>query len=234
MPRRTRKPPRWRRWLRRAAIATLLVLAASVCLTLPLRWFDPATTAFMLADDSGRDPLLHEWVTWDELGTAAPLAVVAAEDQKFGEHFGLDVESIRSSIEKAGDGGRLRGASTISQQVAKNLYLWSGRTFVRKGLEAYFTVLLEAFLPKRRILEIYLNIAEFGPGIYGAGAASRHYFGKSPSQMSDREAALLAAVLPNPARLHVDRPSAYVRERQVWIGGQMQRLRREGWITTLD
>ena len=129
--------------------------------------------------------------------------------------------------------GYLRGASTISQQTAKNLFLWPGRSFVRKGLEAWLTVMLEVSLPKRRILEIYLNIAEFGPGIYGAGAASRHYFGIAPAQLSDSQAALLAAVLPSPRRLQVNNPSDYVRERQAWIVTQIARLRREGWLTRL-
>jgi monofunctional biosynthetic peptidoglycan transglycosylase len=209
------------------------LFAFGVAVTLPLRWFDPVTTAFMLRDDSGRDPLLHEWQDWEQLGSTAVLAVVAAEDQRFAAHFGLDLASIRDSIEKAQDGGSLRGASTISQQLAKNLYLWPGRSFSRKGLEACLTLLLEMSLPKKRILEIYLNVAEFGPGIYGAAAASRYYFGKPPANLQDVEAALLAAVLPNPRQFRVDEPSSYVRERQSWILGHMQRLRREGWLTTL-
>ncbi len=229
-----RRPARKRRWIVRLAVILTGFLALGVAVTLPLRWFDPATTAFMLQDDSGRDPLLHEWQDWEQLGPAVALAVVAAEDQRFGSHFGLDLDSILDSIETAQDGGRVRGASTISQQVAKNLYLWPGRNLARKGLEAYFTLLLEACLSKKRILEIYLNIAEFGPGIYGVAAASRYYFGKPPSRLYDAEAALLAAVLPSPRRFRVDEPSDYVRERQSWILGQMQRLRREGWITTLD
>lgn len=229
-----RRPARKRRWIVRLAVIFTGLLALGVAVTLPLRWFDPTTTAFMLQDESGRDPLLHEWQDWEQLGGAAALAVIAAEDQRFDRHFGLDLDSIRDSIETAQDGGRMRGASTISQQVAKNLYLWPGRNLARKGLEAYFTLLLEACLSKKRILEIYLNIAEFGPGIYGVAAASRYYFSKPPSRLYDAEAALLAAVLPNPRRFRVDEPSDYVRERQSWILGQMQRLRREGWITTLD
>jgi monofunctional biosynthetic peptidoglycan transglycosylase len=229
-----KKPARKRRWIKGLAIAIIGLLALGVALTLPLRWFDPATTAFMLQDDSGRDPLLHEWQDWEQLGSAAALAVVSAEDQRFGDHFGLDLDAIRDSIEQAQDGGRMRGASTISQQVAKNLYLWPGRSFARKGLEAYFTLLLEAGLSKQRILEIYLNIAEFGPGIYGVAAASRYYFGKPPSRLYDAEAALLAAVLPNPRGFRVDEPSEYVRDRQSWILGQMQRLRREGWLTRFE
>ena len=203
-------------------------------LVVPLRWFDPATTSFMLQDGSGRDPVLHEWADWADIGVAPTLAVVAAEDQKFADHFGFDVQSIVDSIEDFEDGKSLRGASTISQQVAKNLYLWPGRSYVRKGLEAYFTLLIELSLPKKRILEIHLNVAEFGPGIYGVPAASRYYFNKDPNRLSNSEAALLAAVLPNPNVLHVDRPSRYVRERQRWIRQQMERLRRERWIILLN
>ena len=200
---------------------------------LPLRWIDPPTTAFMLQDDSGRDTLLHEWSAWADIGIIPPIAVVAAEDQKFADHFGFDLDSIRESVEDYADGESLRGASTITQQVAKNLYLWSGRSFFRKGIEAYFTVLIEATLSKQRILEIYLNIAEFGPGVYGVRAASKTYFGKAPNELNDSEAALLAAVLPNPKQLNAENPSAYVQGRQSWIVKQMQRLRREHWIASL-
>ena len=210
------------------------LFVVSLMLVVPLRWFNPVTTSFMLQDGSGRDPVLYEWADRTEIGVAPTLAVVAAEDQRFADHFGFDVQSIVDSIEDFEDGKSLRGASTISQQVAKNLYLWSGRSYLRKGLEAYFTLLIELSLPKRRILEIYLNIAEFGPGIYGVPAASRYYFDKNPLRISNSEAALLAAVLPNPNRLHVDRPSRYVRERQRWIRQQMERLYREQWIVLLD
>lgn len=215
-------------------MGVLSLVIASIGLVLPLRWLSPATSAFMLRDRSGMEPVMYQWTAWAELGTAPALAVVAAEDQKFADHSGFDLESIRDSLEEFGSGERLRGASTISQQVAKNLYLWPGRSFLRKGLEAYFTLLLELCLPKRRILEIYLNIAEFGPGVYGVPAASRHFFAKAPARISDREAALLAAVLPNPRRLQVARPSAYVRERQRWILDHLRRLRREAWLVRLD
>ena len=219
---------------RRLLIFGFLVFALSLMMVLPFRWIDPPTTAFMLQDDSGRKPILHEWVSWNDIGVASPIAVVASEDQKFASHFGFDVKSIRESVEDFSDGASLRGASTITQQVAKNLYLWPGKSFLRKGIEAYFTVLIEATWAKKRILEIYLNIAEFGPGIYGVGAASDNYFYKSPAELRDAEAALLAAVLPNPKRLQVDSPSPYVRERQSWIIKQMQRLRREQWLILLD
>jgi len=222
-----------RRLSRFLIICLLSGLILSWLVVLPLRWVDPPTTAFMLQDDSGRETLLHEWSAWPDIGTVPPVAVVAAEDQKFADHSGFDLDSIRQSVEDYADGESLRGASTITQQVAKNLYLWSGRSFFRKGIEAYFTVLIEATLSKQRILEIYLNIAEFGPGVYGVRAASKAYFGKAPNELNDSEAALLAAVLPNPKQLHVENPSAYVRGRQSWIVNQMRRLRRERWIASL-
>ena len=187
----------------------------------------------MLQDDSGVEPLRHEWVDWGEMGTTAVLAVVASEDQRFADHFGIDLKAIQKAVNETDSRGFLRGASTITQQTTKNLFLWSGRSFVRKGLEAWLTLVVEACLPKRRILEIYLNVAEFGPGTYGIGAASRRYFGRSPAELSDRQAALLAAVLPNPRRLRVIEPSDYVRERQAWILINMARLREEGWITRI-
>jgi monofunctional biosynthetic peptidoglycan transglycosylase len=228
-----RKPGPLRRLARAVAIVLVAALLLSVALVLPLRWIDPPFTAFMLQDDSGRVPVAYEWTDWDALGDAAALAVVAAEDQKFAHHVGFDIASIQDSVMQYREGGSLRGASTITQQVAKNLYLWPGRSFARKGIEAWFALLLEAMLSKRRILEIYLNVAELGPGIYGVPAASRAYFGKSAAELTDAEAALLAAVLPNPIALHADRPSDYVRGRQQWIYGNMQRLRREGWLTLL-
>jgi monofunctional biosynthetic peptidoglycan transglycosylase len=233
MPQKYPKPGPLRRLLRFAAKFIGIIVLVSVLMVLPLRWIEPPTTSFMLQDRSGRIPVAFEWTGWDALGSAAAIAVVAAEDQKFAHHFGFDLKSIQDSVMQYREGSSLRGASTITQQVAKNLYLWPGRSFVRKGVEAWFTVLIELSWPKRRILEIYLNVAEFGPGLYGVPAASREYFGKPPADLTDAEAALLAAVLPNPNSLRADRPSGYVRERQRWIFGNMQRLRREGWLTLL-
>ena len=150
--------------------------------------------------------------------------MIAAEDQNFPTHRGFDVESIQKAIDAAERGRRLRGASTISQQVAKNLFLWSGRSFVRKGLEAYFTVLIELTWPKRRILEVYLNVAELGDGVFGVEAASQRFFKKPAAKLGPSEAALLAAVLPNPIRFRANRPSAYVEERRAWILQQMDQL----------
>ena len=209
------------------------IVVFSVLIVLPLRWLNPVTTAFMLQDDSGA-PLRHGWVDWDDIGIAAKLAVVAAEDQRFADHFGSDIGAIQRAVREQDERGYLRGASTITQQTAKNLFLWSGRSFGRKGLEAWLTVFAEICLPKQRILEIYLNVAELGPGIYGVGAASEHYFGTSPDRLSNAQAALLAAVLPNPQQLQVNNPSDYVRERQRWIQTQMRRLQREAWITRIS
>jgi monofunctional biosynthetic peptidoglycan transglycosylase len=219
------------KWL---MIVVFAIVAFSFLLVLPLRWIDPPVTAFMLQDDSRREPLLYEWVDWSGAGDAMPLAVVAAEDQRFAEHMGFDVGSIRKSLYDAKDGRRLRGASTITQQLVKNLYLSPSRSFWRKGIEAWLTVLTELCLPKQRILELYVNVVELGPGIYGVGAASEAYFGKPAAALGDAEAALLAAVLPNPVRLRVDAPSDYVRERQAWILRHLQRLRREGWLVRIE
>jgi len=174
--------------------------------------------------------LRQHWVPWNRVSTWVPLAMVAGEDQKFPFHHGFDFDSIDKAIDAADDGKRLRGASTISQQTAKNLFLWNGRSFVRKGLEAYFTVLLELTWPKQRILEVYMNIAELGDGIYGVGAASEVYFHTTPAQLGPTQAARLAAVLPSPRRLHVDQPSAYVQRRTHWIEQQMDQLGGPGYL----
>jgi monofunctional biosynthetic peptidoglycan transglycosylase len=210
-----------------AALACAAILASWLPVWI-LRFVDPPTSSFMLRDDSGN--LQYEWLPWPELGANIALAAVAAEDQKFPSHFGFDVASIRSALD---EDGRLRGASTITQQTAKNLFLWPGRSFIRKGVEAYLAALIEISWPKQRTLEIYLNVAQFGPGIYGVGAASQIYFGKPARELSDEEAALLAAVLPNPVRFQANRPSDYTRERQTWILQQMQRMRREGALAAL-
>jgi monofunctional biosynthetic peptidoglycan transglycosylase len=210
--------------------AAAVLLASSVLATLLLRWVPPISSAMMVERQLAalfrgqKYYPTYEWARWDRISPAAPLAVIAAEDQRFADHNGFDLESLQKALDDHERGRRLRGASTISQQVAKNLFLWSGRSFVRKGLEAYFTVLIETLWPKRRILEVYLNIAEMGDGVWGVQAASRRYFGKPASGLTAREAALLAAVLPNPRRLRANRPSAYVEERRAWILRQMEQL----------
>jgi monofunctional biosynthetic peptidoglycan transglycosylase len=191
-------------------------------------------TVSVMGEGQPRHPLRYHWMPWDLISPHAGMAVIAAEDQKFPHHLGFDLDAIANVLADYQEGDRLRGASTISQQVAKNLFLWSGRSFLRKGLETYFTVLIELLWPKQRILEIYVNIAEFGPGIFGVEAASQAYFNKSAMALQPFEAALLAAVLPNPARLRVSNPSPYVRDRQRWIIHQMQQLGGTAYLQTLD
>ncbi|NBU26537.1 MAG: monofunctional biosynthetic peptidoglycan transglycosylase, partial [Gammaproteobacteria bacterium] len=192
-------------WLLRAALAALALLLLSVLL---LRWVPPPTTAFMLADRAGA--MLegdfayrnrYDWVPLEDISPQAALAVIASEDQRFPFHAGFDFESIRKAVrynERAAARGRpLRGASTLTQQVAKNLFLWSGRSWPRKALEAGITLLIEGLWPKERILEVYLNVAEFGRGTYGVQAAAQRFFRKDAKRLTRREAATLAAVLPN-------------------------------------
>ncbi|WP_434525791.1 monofunctional biosynthetic peptidoglycan transglycosylase [Photorhabdus asymbiotica] len=165
------------------------------------------------------------WIEQEQISPNIALAVIAAEDQKFPEHWGFDLDAIEKALEhNKNDLGRLRGASTISQQTAKNLFLWNGRSWFRKGLEAGMTFAIELGWTKSRILTVYLNIAEFGDGIFGVEKASRHYFHKSASKLTTSEAALLAAVLPNPHRYKVNAPSAYILQRQQWILRQMRLL----------
>jgi monofunctional biosynthetic peptidoglycan transglycosylase len=229
------KARRWRRRIRRLISLLLLSIAllmiGSAGAVLAWRWIDPATTSFILqrkasALIAGGDAraVAHEWVAWEAISPQAGIAVIASEDQRFAEHWGFDLDSIQDAIEERQRGGRLRGASTITQQVAKNLFLWSGGGWVRKGFEAYVTVLIEMFWSKRRILEVYLNIAQFGDRTFGVGAASGRFFGKRASALTAHEAALLAAVLPNPVRMRVDDPSPYVQERARWIQRQMRSL----------
>ena len=169
-----------------------------------------------------------DWVAMDDISPWMPLAVIASEDQKFPTHWGFDVQAIQSVLDN--EDGRLRGASTLSQQTAKNVFLWDGRSWVRKGLEAGLTVGIETVWTKRRILTVYLNVAEFGHGVFGVEEASRRYFHKPASRLTMSEAALLAAVLPNPIRFRADAPSAYVRQRQQWILRQMRQLGGEGFL----
>jgi monofunctional biosynthetic peptidoglycan transglycosylase len=166
----------------------------------------------------------HRWVPLEEISPSLGAAVIAAEDQNFPDHFGFDWQAIEKAVQHNETSRRKRGASTLSQQTAKNLFLWNSRSWTRKGLEAWFTLLIETDWPKRRILEVYLNIVEFGDGVYGAEAAARTFFGKSAKWLTPSEAALLAAVLPNPRKFRANAPSDYIRGRQAWILNQMRQL----------
>ncbi|ATX00290.1 monofunctional biosynthetic peptidoglycan transglycosylase [Citrobacter freundii] len=172
-----------------------------------------------------------DWVSMDEISVWMGLAVIAAEDQKFPEHWGFDVSAIEKALaHNERNENRIRGASTLSQQTAKNLFLWDGRSWVRKGFEAGLTLGMETVWSKKRILTVYLNVAEFGDGIFGVEAAAQHYFHKPASRLSLSEAALLAAVLPNPMRFKANAPSGYVRSRQAWIMRQMRQLGGESFM----
>lgn len=184
-----------------------------------LRVVPPPTTAYML--QSPVKPVKYAWVPRAQIADTARRAVVASEDQKFWDHQGFDLEAIEKAREHNKRSKRRRGASTISQQTAKNLFLWPGGGYFRKGVEAGYTVLIEALWPKERILEVYLNIAEFGPGIYGVEAAAQAYFKKPAARLSANEAARLAAVLPSPRHWSVTRPGGFVSSRVSWIMGQM-------------
>ncbi len=204
------------------------LIALTILLVLPLRWVPPFTSSFMvqnwLAQRSFSADVDFTWVSRRQINRQAALAVMAAEDQKFMNHDGFDIDAISKAWQRNSQSDRIRGGSTISQQVAKNLWLWPGRSWLRKGLEAWFTLWLEWLCPKERILEIYLNIAQFGPTVYGVEAAGRRYFHRSAAALNGSQAARLAAVLPNPVAYRAGRPSSYVLARQRWIERQMRNL----------
>jgi monofunctional biosynthetic peptidoglycan transglycosylase len=225
-------------WL---GIVVLMWVALTFTPVAVLRWVDPSSSAFMLiarlqamwaGDFRYRNH--YQWVDFERISPNAGLAVIAAEDQQFAFHYGFDLKSIREAAQRNEHSKRVRGASTISQQVAKNLFLWSGRSYVRKGIEAWFTMLIELMWPKQRILEVYLNIAEMGRGVYGIEAASQKFFRKRATKLTRYEAATLAAVLPNPSLLRANRPSRYVAARRDWIIGQMRLLGGNNYLTQLE
>ena len=225
---RARSRARKRRLFRAFALGiALLLLLASAATMIPILFFAsiaPPTTAFMLASRlsdpaTGQpcDAVSYEWLDLELIAPDLGLAVIVAEDQLFFDHTGFDLNAITRALNESTGSGRLRGASTISQQVAKNLFLWPSRSLFRKGLEAWFTAWLEWIWPKRRILEVYLNVAQFGPCLFGAGAASDRYFNTEAIALNPQEAALLATVLPNPKRLRAHDPGPYARERSAEI-----------------
>ena len=222
------RPPATR-WLVRVLVGWTVLTVGPVVL---LRFLDPPTTAFMVErrlDAADRNEkgfvLRQQWVPLSRISTNLQRALIAAEDQKFEQHAGFDVQAIGDAVEDRLEGKSTRGASTITQQVAKNLFLWPGKSFVRKALEAYFTVLLELLWSKDRILEVHLNVAEFGNGVYGAEEASRLYLGKAAASLTPEEAALLVVVLPSPKTRKVTAPTAKVRERSQWVLAQMEHVK---------
>ena len=225
--RRNRKRLLRRRLLSIALGGLALLALISVLSVLSLRWVPPVTTAFMLSEWSTAGlehrPDYH-WVRQDQIAPALALAAVAAEDQRFPGHRGFDFVAIKGAALANLRGESSRGASTISQQLAKNLFLWRGRSWLRKGLEVWFTAWIELLLPKQRILELYLNVAQFGRGVYGVEAASNSYFNTGAERLSLPQAALLMTVLPSPTRWQLDRPSPYLKTRQHWVMQQMEQL----------
>ena len=205
----------------------------SVVLVILFRWVNPPTSGVMVqrkieatfSDDGHKIKAIPViWLPFDRISPSVPLAAIASEDQRFYQHSGFDLIQLKKAIQAKANGKRLRGASTISQQTAKNLFLWTGRSYLRKGLEMWFTLLIEFFWSKDRILEVYLNIIEFGTGINGVESASQQFFSRSADKLSVNQAALLISVLPNPHRMRVEAPSPYMWERQSWITSQMEQL----------
>ncbi|AIR64073.1 monofunctional biosynthetic peptidoglycan transglycosylase [Cedecea neteri] len=236
MSKRRFAPWQWvKRWLLKAVLAVLAVWFMGI---LVFRFVPVPFSAVMVERQfsawfSGNFGYVahSDWVSMDDISPCMGLAVIASEDQKFPEHWGFDTDAIEKALaHNERNDNRVRGASTLSQQTAKNLFLWDGRSWLRKGLEAGLTVGLETAWSKRRILTVYLNIAEFGEGVFGVEEASRRYFNKPASRLTPAEAALLAAVLPNPIRFKANAPSGYIRQRQQWILRQMRQLGGESFL----
>lgn len=243
-----RAPParrRRRRWLRRILLLPVWLALLSLAQVATLRFVDPPFSAFMairqLEAWAGGDlgmRIAHDWRDLDAMSPWLPLALVAAEDQAFASHRGFDLDAIEQARRRNEQGGRLRGGSTISQQLAKNLFLWqgSGRAsrWIRKGVETWYTVLIELTWPKRRILEVYANVAEFGDGVYGAQAAARSFFGRDADALTPAQAARLAAVLPSPRRYSATQPGPYVQRRTRWIERNMRQLGGPAYLEALE
>ncbi|MGB3574137.1 MAG: monofunctional biosynthetic peptidoglycan transglycosylase [Phormidesmis sp.] len=208
--------------------------ALSVPLVLLLRFVPPPTTSFMLQAAVRNGPYAYRWQPYSQISPEMALAAIAAEDQRFPAHSGFDVEAINAALRDAESGASLRGASTITQQVAKNLFLWPGRSFVRKGIEAWLTILIELMWNKQRILEVYLNIAQFSDRTFGVEAASQQFFQISATALTPEEAALLAAVLPGPELYSVAAPDWEMLDRQGWILTQMNQLGGTAYLQRLQ
>ena len=221
--------------LKFSLLLPVIFLGYSILLVISLNWINPPVSAFMHSKSINyvflmQNDYKHEWKSIDEVAYYFPLAVVASEDQNFFWHFGFDYAQIEKAMNEIKRGRRFRGASTITQQLAKNLFLWSDQSYVRKGVEAYYTVLLETFLSKRRILEIYINTVELGKNIYGIEAASKFYFNKTSGKLNIYQAALMASVLPNPTKRNPARPSSYMLGRESAIIRQMNQLGGKNFI----
>jgi len=212
----------------------IILFIAQLLYIILLKWVNPPITITQLVSIGQGNGLKRDYVTMNQISRNARLAIIASEDQLFPDHNGFDVKSIEKVITQGPKtSGRIRGASTISQQVAKNVFLWQGRSWIRKGIEAYFTFMIEKIWGKKRILEMYLNVAEMGKGIFGIEAAARKYFNKSALKLSKKEAAMIAACLPNPKKYIVKPPSRYINQRYPWILRQMNNLDGDAEIEVL-
>lgn len=213
----------------------LFLFAAQLIYVILLKWIDPPITVTQLDSLISGYGLKRDYVNFNVISPHAALAVIAGEDQLFAEHNGFDVKSIKKALDNNGKkkSTKLRGASTISQQTAKNVFLWQGRSWLRKGMEVYFTFMIETIWGKKRILEVYLNVAEMGKGVFGIEAASQHYFKKPAKKLTRTESAKIAACLPNPKKYAVNPPSSYVARRYLWILGQMHNLQDDADIALL-
>lgn len=225
--------------LRKTLKWLLILLLLSLLPVLLLRWVPIPGSMLMFERwiEARSNPTYdsqHRWTPYRAIPDNIKMAVIAAEDQRFAEHHGFDIQAIRAALRHNQRGGSLRGASTLSQQVSKNLFLWSGRSWPRKGLEAWFTLAIETLWPKQRILEVYLNVAEWDDGVFGIGAATQHHFGVAPALLSNQQAAQLAAVLPSPRRWSAANPSAHTLQRSQWIRQQSRQLGGTHYLRQLE
>lgn len=224
------------RWTLRFIAAFFLISIWSVLL---LRWINPPTSSFMLQrqytawENKENLNLKYQWTDWQKISSHVKVATIASEDQSFASHWGLDFSSIQKAINEHERGEDLRGASTITQQVAKNLFLWPDRSYIRKGVEAYFALLIELCWSKKRILEVYLNIVEFGDGIYGVEAAAQEYFNISSANLKKWQSAFMVTALPAPKRYELDDPSEYMLERTAWVMRYMDFLGNDQYLERL-
>ena len=220
----------FKKFLRISGKIALYFFASSIIAVIVFRFVPVPITPLMIIRSvlqiaAGESPkILKDWVSYNEISDNMKLAVIASEDQKFFKHNGFDIEAIQKAFEKNKKKKRIKGASTISQQTAKNVFLWPSRSWVRKGFEVYFTFLIELVWNKERILEVYLNVIEMGDGIYGTEAAAQTYFKKSAEKLSASQAAMIAACLPNPRKFKVNKPSGYIFKRQSWIVRQIKNI----------
>ena len=212
-------------WLRAALIALAVLALLPIGGVLIVALLPPAPTILMLRQAVRGEGLDYQWRGLNDISPNLVNAAIAAEDARFCSHHGFDIVAIQKALDHNAEGGRIRGGSTISQQTAKNVFLWPGRDWIRKGLEAGYTVLIETVWSKRRIMEVYLNVVEWAPGVYGAQAAAQHWFGKDAADLTPREAARLAAILPAPRRYQATAPGPYVRRRAARIQAAMGTVR---------